>query len=71
MMIDLAREVETKSVPQAVEVTELAHQCTAIARERIAEGSNRVKEYVAREPARALGIAFGVGVLIGWLIKRR
>jgi len=52
-------------------VTELALKCATIARERIAEGSERVKEYAIREPAPALGIALGVGVLIGWWIKRR
>jgi ElaB/YqjD/DUF883 family membrane-anchored ribosome-binding protein len=70
-MIDRAREVETDSVTQAGELTDLALQYTAIARERIAEGSEWIKAYAAREPARALGIAFAVGVLIGWLIKRR
>jgi ElaB/YqjD/DUF883 family membrane-anchored ribosome-binding protein len=28
-------------------------------------------EYIVKEPAKALGLALGVGVLLGWLIKRR
>jgi hypothetical protein len=43
----------------------------AIALGRIAEGTERIKEYVRREPVRALGIALGVGVLTGWWTKRR
>ncbi len=70
-MSDRTREMETDSGAQAREWTELALHCAATARQRISEGSERVKEYVTREPARALGIALGVGVLIGWLIKRR
>ena len=70
-MIDRAREMETDSGTQGGELTELALQYAAIARERLAEGSERVKAYAVREPARALGIALGLGVLVGWLIKRR
>ncbi len=70
-MDDHPRELETHAGPTAEPLTGLALRCAAIARERIAEGSERVKAYVAREPARALGIALGVGVLIGWLTKRR
>jgi ElaB/YqjD/DUF883 family membrane-anchored ribosome-binding protein len=70
-MIDDAGEMETGAGSPTDELTELALRYAAIARERVAEGSERVKEFVVREPARALGVALGVGVLIGWLIKRR
>jgi ElaB/YqjD/DUF883 family membrane-anchored ribosome-binding protein len=70
-MIEPAREGETIAGTPAGEVTELALRYTATARERIAAASERVKEYTVRNPVRALGIALGVGVLIGWIIKRR
>ena len=49
----------------------LAMEYVGTARERIAEGAAFVKDYVAKQPARALGIALGLGVALGWLIKRR
>ena len=70
-MIEHDREGETIAGTQAGELTELALRYAATARERIAEASDQVKAYVVREPLRALGIALGVGVLIGWIIKRR
>jgi ElaB/YqjD/DUF883 family membrane-anchored ribosome-binding protein len=43
----------------------------ATAREKLAEGGTWVKDFTSKEPAKALGIALGVGVFLGWLIKRR
>ena len=34
-------------------------------------GETLVRDYVVREPVKALGIALGIGVVLGWLIKRR
>ena len=51
--------------------TALAEFSAQAAQERFAEGSQRVKDYVVKQPARALGIALGLGVLVGWVIKRR
>jgi len=70
-MIDRIPNLEATLGPQAEEVKELALEYAAVARERLAEGSEMVKGYVVKEPVRALGIALGVGVLLGWLIKRR
>lgn len=50
---------------------EKALDVTAVLRERFSEGSESVKAYTIEKPAKALAIAFGVGVLIGWWIKRR
>jgi ElaB/YqjD/DUF883 family membrane-anchored ribosome-binding protein len=66
-----ARDRETIAGTRAGEVAELALRCAAATRERVAKASEQVKAYVVREPLRALGIALGVGVLIGWIIKRR
>lgn len=38
---------------------------------KLSEGNEFVKEYVQKQPARALGVALGLGVVLGWLIKRR
>jgi len=56
---------------QAEELKARAAEYAEAARVRLAEGSGFVKDYVNREPARALGIALGLGVVLGWLIKRR
>jgi ElaB/YqjD/DUF883 family membrane-anchored ribosome-binding protein len=50
---------------------EHALELAAALRERVAEGSESIRAYTLNQPARALGIALGVGVLLGWLIKRR
>jgi ElaB/YqjD/DUF883 family membrane-anchored ribosome-binding protein len=70
-MIDRIQGMEAGLGPQAEQIREMALDYAANARERLAEGSERVREYVVKEPARALGIALGVGVLLGWMIKRR
>ncbi len=33
--------------------------------------ANSLRDYIVKEPTRALGIALGMGVILGWLIKRR
>jgi ElaB/YqjD/DUF883 family membrane-anchored ribosome-binding protein len=70
-MIDRTLEIETDAGAFSGELKELAMRCASIAVQRISEESKRVTEYAAREPARALGIALGVGVFIGWMIRRR
>ncbi len=70
-MIDRAEEMASGWGPEADELKEMALQYAAVARERLAEGTERVKEYVVQQPTRALGIALGLGVLVGWMIKRR
>jgi len=70
-MIDRFQGMESSFKPQAEELREAALEYAATARERLAEGNEMVRGYVSKEPVRALGIALGVGVLLGWLIKRR
>jgi len=57
--------------PQAEEFKERAMEVAAEARERMNQGLHSLRGYVTEQPARALGIALGMGVLLGWLIKRR
>jgi len=70
-MIDRIQDPGASYGPQLEQVKEQALIYTATARERLAEGSEKIREYIAKEPVRALGIALGMGVLLGWLIKRR
>jgi len=70
-MVDRNRDGRSEFTPQADEIRAMAAQDVAVARERLVEGTVRIKNYVATEPARALGIALGVGVLLGWMIARR
>jgi len=70
-MIDRIQDVGAGYGPQLDEFKEQALVYAATARERLVEGREKVREYIVNEPARALGIALGVGVLLGWLIKRR
>jgi ElaB/YqjD/DUF883 family membrane-anchored ribosome-binding protein len=56
---------------QAEELKARALEYAEVARARLAEGNDFVKDYVTKQPVRALGIALGLGVVLGWLIKRR
>jgi ElaB/YqjD/DUF883 family membrane-anchored ribosome-binding protein len=70
-MIDRVQGTRSEFTPQLEEIKAMARQDVAVARERLAEGNAIVKDYVAREPVKALGIALCVGVVLGWLIKPR
>ncbi len=70
-MIDRVQGLGTEWGAQAEQLKEKALQYSAAAQERLAEGSERIKNYTIKEPVRALGLALGLGVLVGWLIKRR
>jgi ElaB/YqjD/DUF883 family membrane-anchored ribosome-binding protein len=70
-MIDHIREPEPSWTATAGDLSERAKDLAATARERLARGSVTVRDYAQNEPVRALGLAFGMGVFLGWLIKRR
>ena len=52
-------------------IKDRALEAAATARESLGSGFQTVRKYIVKEPARALGLALGVGVLLGWLVKRR
>jgi ElaB/YqjD/DUF883 family membrane-anchored ribosome-binding protein len=70
-MIDRVQDNMTSAEPGLEQLKDQAQIYAAAASERLAEGRDRIRQYIINEPARALGIALGVGVLLGWLIKRR
>ncbi|WP_435008154.1 DUF883 family protein [Tundrisphaera lichenicola] len=52
-------------------VKERALEFAATAREQWTGATRTLRDYIVKEPTRALGLALGMGVLLGWLIKRR
>jgi len=70
-MIDRIQDVSSGAEVPLDQLKEQALVYAATARERLAEGQEQIRRYIVNEPARALGIALGLGVLLGWLIKRR
>ena len=52
-------------------VRERALEAAATAKESLGFGVKTIRNYIVKEPARAIGLALGVGVLLGWLVKRR
>ena len=69
-MIDRVQGMRAEFTPQMDDIKAMARQDAAVARERLAEQTAIVRDYVAREPVKALGIALCVGVVLGWLLKR-
>jgi ElaB/YqjD/DUF883 family membrane-anchored ribosome-binding protein len=70
-MIDRVLDSESEVVSQPAELKKTAQKFGEVARERVGEMNELGEAYTVRQPARALGIAFGLGVLLGWMIKRR
>ena len=62
-IVSLADQAEEWQA-RALEYSQLAHK-------RLSAGNAFLKDYTEKEPVRALGIALGLGVFLGWLIKRR
>lgn len=69
-MNDRLQGTKSEFTPDLEEIKAMAHQDVAVARERLVEGTDLVRDYVAREPVKALGIALCVGVVLGWVIRR-
>ena len=69
-MIDRIQDATAKPGPAGGH-PEGTVRTAAVARERLADSGKTIKDFTVKEPAKALGIALGMGVLLGWLIKRR
>lgn len=71
-MIDRIKNFGGEDFGAQVEgLKESALDMSASAREKFSQGSEMIRNFTAREPGKALGIALGMGVFLGWLIKRR
>ncbi len=53
------------------DIKERALEFAATAREQVSGRTRGLRDYIVQEPTRALGIALVLGVVVGWLIKRR
>ncbi len=69
-MIDNIHGTRTEFTPQLDDIKAMACQDLEAARERLAERTALLSDYVVREPLKSVGIALGVGVVLGWLIRR-
>jgi ElaB/YqjD/DUF883 family membrane-anchored ribosome-binding protein len=68
----MSERIQAAGAPHAESgMKDRALEAAATARESLGFGLKAVRTYIVKEPARALGLALGVGVLLGWLIKRR
>ena len=70
-MVDRMQGAEAGLGARVGDAKEKALDFAATAREQVSGGSRLVRAYIVKEPTRALGIALGMGVILGWLIKRR
>ena len=70
-MIDRIQPPEMSLADQAEEWQARDLEYSESARRRLADVNAFAKDYTKNQPARAVGIAFGLGVFLGWLIKRR
>ena len=70
-MIDRMQNYESDLASQAEELKARAMELAAMARARLDEAGHSIKNYVIEHPAKALGFALGLGVALGWLVKRR
>jgi ElaB/YqjD/DUF883 family membrane-anchored ribosome-binding protein len=55
----------------ATQIKEKAYDLKAVVREQLSEQTEAIKKFVVDHPARALGLALAMGVMLGWWIKRR
>jgi ElaB/YqjD/DUF883 family membrane-anchored ribosome-binding protein len=70
-MIGRTEYLESGLGVQVDDVKEKVLELTATAREQMSVGAHFLRESIVKQPVRALGIALGMGVILGWLIKRR
>jgi len=70
-MLDRVQELQASLGPQAEQLQEQAMILAASAREKFSEGQAAARKFIVEKPAQALGLALGLGVVLGWLIKRR
>jgi ElaB/YqjD/DUF883 family membrane-anchored ribosome-binding protein len=69
-MSDHVRGMKAEFTPQLDELKAMGRQDVAFARERLADTREMARDFLVREPVKALGITLCVGVALGWLIRR-
>jgi len=70
-MVERTQGLDAGLASNVGDVKERALEFAATTRERLSGGGKFLRDYIDKEPTRALGIALAMGVILGWLIKRR
>ncbi|MFO0952567.1 MAG: hypothetical protein U0835_15750 [Isosphaeraceae bacterium] len=70
-MIDQIHPAESTFADRAEELKASALEIAHTMGGQLATVNRRVQAAVNQDPVRALGVAFGAGLLLGWFIKRR
>ena len=65
-----AQDVRAEFTPQLEDIKAMGRQDIAFARERLVDGREMVRDFLVKEPVKALGITLCVGVALGWLLRR-
>ncbi len=68
---DVAGEEVSNARKRVAAALERGKQLYGTVREKAAEGAHATDEAVLEHPYQAIGIAFGVGALISYLVSRR
>ena len=70
-MVIVAPTLEGDAGESGGDYKDMALDFAATAREQWTERSRALRDLIVNQPLRSLGIALGMGVVLGWLIKRR
>jgi ElaB/YqjD/DUF883 family membrane-anchored ribosome-binding protein len=70
-VVDRMQGIEAGHGAAVADLKEVVLEATATIREKLSDGNRILRESIVKHPTQALGIAVGMGVLLGWLIKRR
>jgi ElaB/YqjD/DUF883 family membrane-anchored ribosome-binding protein len=68
---DVAGEKVSEARTRLADALESAKQVAGLVRDKAVEGAKAADEVVRDNPYQAIGIAFGVGALVGYLATRR
>lgn len=71
MMIDHIIDRASEIVARPEELREQTLRYADAARNQLSDVRESVEAYAVRQPLQALGIAFGLGAIVGWVIRRR
>jgi hypothetical protein len=70
-MVDRIGGLDPFTGSRAGQIKETALDLSANAREWLGQGTGAIRKFTVEQPARALALALSMGVVLGWLTKRR
>lgn len=70
-MNETIEDIRTATPPEAIDFKQDAADLLAMTRKTLGPAGEAICSYTKRQPAMALGVALGLGILLGWTIKRR